>query len=72
MALPFVFPSRAPLLGGLISGDSQAYKYLPASVSAFPAPQELSRMMEEVGFHNVHFRAMTGGIVTLHVGRKLA
>lgn len=66
------FHRGLPWLGGLISGDSQAYKYLPASVSAFPAPQELSRMMEEVGFHNVHFRTMTGGIVTLHVGRKLA
>ena len=66
------FHRGLPWLGGLISGDSQAYKYLPASVSAFPAPQELSRMMEEVGFHNVYFRTMTGGIVTLHVGRKLA
>ncbi|MBZ0161067.1 bifunctional demethylmenaquinone methyltransferase/2-methoxy-6-polyprenyl-1,4-benzoquinol methylase UbiE [Candidatus Methylomirabilis sp.] len=68
----FYFHHGLPRLGGLISGDAQAYSYLPASVSAFPAPQELSRMMEEVGFHNVHFRTLTGGIVTLHVGRKLA
>jgi demethylmenaquinone methyltransferase/2-methoxy-6-polyprenyl-1,4-benzoquinol methylase len=66
------FSCGLPWLGGLISGDAQAYSYLPASVSAFPAPQELSRMMEEVGFHNVHFRTLTGGIVTLHVGRKSA
>ncbi|MDE2058891.1 MAG: bifunctional demethylmenaquinone methyltransferase/2-methoxy-6-polyprenyl-1,4-benzoquinol methylase UbiE [candidate division NC10 bacterium] len=61
-----------PWLGGLISGDAQAYRYLPASVSVFPAPQELSRMMEEVGFCDVHFRTLTGGIVTLHVGKKSA
>lgn len=66
------FRRGLPWLGGLISGDPQAYRYLPASVFAFPAPQELSRIMEEVGFHNVHFRTMTGGIVTLHVGKKLA
>jgi demethylmenaquinone methyltransferase/2-methoxy-6-polyprenyl-1,4-benzoquinol methylase len=66
------FSCGLPWLGGLISGDAQAYRYLPTSVSAFPAPQELSRMMEEVGFRDVHFRALTGGIVTLHVGRKSA
>lgn len=61
-----------PWLGGLISGDAQAYRYLPASVSAFPSPQELARLMEEVGFRDVQFRTMTGGIVTLHVGKKSA
>ncbi len=66
------FHRGLPLLGGLISGDAQAYRYLPASVSAFPAPQELSRLMEEVGFRDVHFRTLTGGIVTLHVGKKSA
>ena len=66
------FHCGLPWVGGLISGDAQAYRYLPASVTAFPGPQELSRMMEEVGFRDVHFRAMTGGIVTLHVGTKLA
>lgn len=66
------FHRGLPWLGGLISGDAQAYRYLPTSVSAFPDPQELSRMMEEVGFRNVHFRTLTGGIVTLHVGTKSA
>ena len=64
------FQYGLPWVGGLISGDAQAYRYLPASVTAFPGPQELARMMEEVGFRDVHFRAMTGGIVTLHVGTK--
>ena len=59
-----------PWLGGMISGNRGAYSYLPASVSAFPSPPELARLMEEVGFQDVRFRAMTCGIVTLHVGRK--
>lgn len=66
------FHAGLPWLGGLISGDAEAYRYLPNSVSAFPAPQTLARMMEEVGFRDVHYRAMTGGIVTLHVGTKSA
>jgi len=64
------FQSGLPWVGGLISGDAQAYQYLPASVAAFPTPQEFSRMMEEVGFLEVQFRTLTGGIVTLHVGKK--
>jgi len=61
-----------PWLGGLISGNRGAYSYLPASVSRFPSPRELARLMEEVGFRDVQFHALTGGIVTLHVGRKSA
>ena len=59
-----------PWLGGLISGNRGAYSYLPASVSRFPSPRELAGLMEEVGFRDVQFQALTGGIVTLHVGRK--
>ncbi len=66
----FYFHRVLPWLGGLISGDRAAYSYLPASVSAFPSSRELTRMMEEVGFHDVRVRTLTGGIVTLHVGKK--
>ena len=66
----FYFHRVLPWLGGAISGDRGAYSYLPASVSNFPSPRELARLMEEVGFQDVRFRAMTCGIVTLHVGRK--
>jgi demethylmenaquinone methyltransferase/2-methoxy-6-polyprenyl-1,4-benzoquinol methylase len=66
----FYFHRVLPWLGGLISGDRAAYSYLPASVSVFPSPRELGRLMEEVGFHDVCCRTLTGGIVTLHVGKK--
>jgi demethylmenaquinone methyltransferase/2-methoxy-6-polyprenyl-1,4-benzoquinol methylase len=64
------FHRLLPWLGGLVSGDRQAYTYLPASVSIFPSPRELAELMEEVGFRDIHYRGLTGGIVTLHVGRK--
>jgi len=59
-----------PWLGGLVSGNRHAYSYLPASVSAFPSPREFASLMEEVGFRDIRVRGLTGGIVTLHVGRK--
>jgi demethylmenaquinone methyltransferase/2-methoxy-6-polyprenyl-1,4-benzoquinol methylase len=66
----FYFHRVLPWIGGLISGNPDAYRYLPASVSGFPSPRELTGLMEDVGFHDVRFRPLTGGIVTLHVGRK--
>jgi demethylmenaquinone methyltransferase/2-methoxy-6-polyprenyl-1,4-benzoquinol methylase len=39
-----------PLLGGWISGDRAAYRYLPASVARFPRPPQMLRMMAEAGF----------------------
>ena len=39
-----------PLLGGWISGDRAAYRYLPASVARFPRPAQMLEMMEAVGF----------------------
>ena len=66
----FYFRRVLPRLGGLISGDISAYTYLPDSVGKFPSPEELQRLLEKVGFSDVRFERWTGGIVTLHTGRK--
>jgi demethylmenaquinone methyltransferase / 2-methoxy-6-polyprenyl-1,4-benzoquinol methylase len=44
------FQHVLPLLGGLISGDRAAYKYLPESVARFPRPTQMLKMMAEAGF----------------------
>jgi len=41
-----------PLIGGLLSGDRAAYKYLPASVARFPRPPRMLQLMQETGFTN--------------------
>lgn len=64
----FYFYRVLPALGGLISGNSQAYSYLPESVARFPSPNELVRSMEHTGFREVTFESWTAGIVTLHTG----
>ena len=60
-----------PRVGGLISGSSDAYSYLPASIQKFPDAPGLAAKMREAGFGDVEFERMTFGIVALHVGRKL-
>ncbi|MGA7157218.1 MAG: bifunctional demethylmenaquinone methyltransferase/2-methoxy-6-polyprenyl-1,4-benzoquinol methylase UbiE [Acidobacteriaceae bacterium] len=39
-----------PVVGGLISGERAAYRYLPDSVMRFPRPAQMLAMMREAGF----------------------
>ena len=66
----FYFHHVLPHVGALISGQNSAYRYLPISVRRFPAQKELAIMMESVGFNNVGYRNLSGGIAALHWGTK--
>ncbi len=65
----FYFTRVLPWVGGLVSGNPAAYRYLPASVERFPAPPNLAAMMNQAGFQT-HYRLFTGGIAALHIGQK--
>jgi demethylmenaquinone methyltransferase/2-methoxy-6-polyprenyl-1,4-benzoquinol methylase len=64
------FRNVLPRIGGLISGYRSAYTYLPASVSRFFRPPELSAVMETCGYEGVKYSIWTLGTVALHVGKK--
>jgi demethylmenaquinone methyltransferase/2-methoxy-6-polyprenyl-1,4-benzoquinol methylase len=66
----FYFRRILPTLGGMISGNSAAYSYLPRSVGRFPSPEELAAQMAAAGFSEVRFARWTGGIVALHTARR--
>jgi demethylmenaquinone methyltransferase/2-methoxy-6-polyprenyl-1,4-benzoquinol methylase len=66
----FYFHRVMPFIGGIISGDRGAYRYLPDSVDQFPDPLRLGHEMIEAGFTDVKYRALTMGIAYLHVGEK--
>jgi demethylmenaquinone methyltransferase/2-methoxy-6-polyprenyl-1,4-benzoquinol methylase len=55
-----------PKIGGLLSGNPDAYKYLPASVARFFRPDELAALMSSVGFTSVRYQLWTLGSVALH------
>lgn len=59
-----------PLIGGLISGDPDAYGYLPRSADAFPSAQTLAAMMRDAGLRNVRYELFALGTVALHIGIK--
>jgi demethylmenaquinone methyltransferase/2-methoxy-6-polyprenyl-1,4-benzoquinol methylase len=59
-----------PLMGRLITGDADSYRYLAESIRMHPDQETLKGMMEEAGFARVTYHNMTGGIVALHRGIK--
>ena len=56
-----------PAVGSLISGDRQAYTYLPNSLTHFPRAAELRQLMLGVGFREVRYRLLGLGTMALHV-----
>lgn len=61
-----------PAIGGWISGEPEAYAYLPESVRKFPDAPELAKDLGDAGFVQVGFQYFTAGMVALHWGRTPA
>jgi len=59
-----------PRVGRWLSGDAEAYDYLPASVSLFPEGRAMCRGLEDVGLAEVTVRPLTGGVASLYEGTR--
>jgi len=57
-----------PVLGKLVAGDEDSYRYLAESIRKHPPQDELAEMMRDAGFDEVRYRNMSGGIVAIHSG----
>lgn len=55
-----------PALGEVVTGDGDAYRYLVESIRRFPPQEELVDQIQAVGFEQVSFRNLSGGIAALH------
>ncbi len=64
------FTRLLPLMGGAISGSRSAYSYLPNSVQSFPDQKQLAALMDRIGFEEVRYQNLTGGIAALHLARR--
>jgi demethylmenaquinone methyltransferase/2-methoxy-6-polyprenyl-1,4-benzoquinol methylase len=62
--------SVLPIMGRLVAGDSDSYRYLAESIRVHPDQETLKAMMEDAGFARVEYHDMTGGVVALHRGVK--
>ena len=59
-----------PLVGRLVSHDRAAYRYLPATMEAFPQGERMQEILEKAGFTDVNFRRFTFGLSTLYTAKK--
>ena len=58
-----------PAVGGLLSGNREAYTYLPRTSAAFPAGGKFLRLMENAGaFSETKAIKLTGGIAYVYIG----
>ena len=55
-----------PLLGKKISGNAQAFRYLPASVVNFPGKEEFTAILHRCGCKEVTHRALSFGLARLY------
>ncbi len=63
------FHKILPKIGAWISG-SNAYNYLPESVSEFMTRNELINLMTSAGFKNCYIKDLTFGITSIFTGKK--
>ncbi|HEV2067566.1 MAG TPA: bifunctional demethylmenaquinone methyltransferase/2-methoxy-6-polyprenyl-1,4-benzoquinol methylase UbiE [Thermomicrobiales bacterium] len=66
----FYFEVIVPLVGGVLSGDLKAYKYLPRSVRAFPSADGLADICRVAGLKDVQYQLLGFGAVAIHCGTR--
>lgn len=60
-----------PLIGRLVAGDSEPYRYLVESITRFPDAESFEKKIAGAGFERSSFTRLSGGIVAIHSGWKL-
>lgn len=60
-----------PLMGRLVAGDADSYRYLAESIRMHPDQPALLRMMQQTGFERCDYYDLSAGIVAVHRGYKL-
>lgn len=55
-----------PWLGGMLTGEHAAYRYLPSTSEAFLTAEQLQSQLQQAGFREVQFRRLMFGTVAIH------
>lgn len=61
-----------PPVARAISSNPESYEYLAESIIAWPNQRELAQEFARAGWRDVKYRNLSGGIVAIHRGFKLA
>ncbi|MBI5238763.1 MAG: bifunctional demethylmenaquinone methyltransferase/2-methoxy-6-polyprenyl-1,4-benzoquinol methylase UbiE [Deltaproteobacteria bacterium] len=63
--------SVIPAIGEAVTGNREAYVYLPESIRKFPPQGELKKIMEGAGLYRVRYTDILSGIAAVHTGTKV-
>ncbi|RPI71685.1 MAG: methyltransferase domain-containing protein, partial [Ignavibacteriales bacterium] len=66
----FYFKRILPLIGGMISGDKEAYNYLPSSVEEFDEKISMPELLHNSGFKKIDIYNLTFGITQVIIATK--
>ncbi|OCL93999.1 bifunctional demethylmenaquinone methyltransferase/2-methoxy-6-polyprenyl-1,4-benzoquinol methylase UbiE [Aliarcobacter thereius] len=67
----FYMDNILPIIGGLISKNKEAYRYLPDSIDEFLTTENLCKELEIAGFEIVYTKAFSMKISTLIIAKKI-
>lgn len=67
----FYFRKVLPFLAKMISGEKEAYAYLPDSVQNFPSGERMKNILLDLGFSKVEYKKLSLGIVTIYKAKKI-
>ncbi len=59
-----------PTLGALLTGQREAYNYLPDTTEGFVTAEDLAARMIAAGFKNVNFKRLMFGTIAIHWAEK--
>ena len=65
------YSSIIPVMGKIIVGDEEPYKYLTKTISNFPSQENFKKLIESTHFKEVEYRNIFNGIVAIHHATKI-
>ena len=66
-----IYSSIIPVIGKIIVGDEEPYKYLTKTISNFPSQENFKKLIESAHFKEVKYRNIFNGIVAIHHATKI-
>jgi demethylmenaquinone methyltransferase/2-methoxy-6-polyprenyl-1,4-benzoquinol methylase len=59
-----------PILGRLLTGSSDAYRYLPETTEGFVTAENMAARMAAAGFKKINYERLMFGTIAIHWGEK--
>jgi demethylmenaquinone methyltransferase/2-methoxy-6-polyprenyl-1,4-benzoquinol methylase len=57
-----------PVIGGIVSGNREAYSYLNRTAAQFPCGEAFIILMKDAGFRKAAYKPLFGGVAFLYIG----